>query len=89
MRGGQIADMDIIAHPGAVGRRIIGAINSDTPALAQRRLDRDLDEVRGTNGRLPAALLRIGARHVEIAQGGIVDRMRRRDVAQHRLGHQL
>ena len=62
MRRGEIADVDIVAHAGAVGRRIVGAEHVDMVALADRRLDRDLDQVGRALGRLARAALRVGAR---------------------------
>ena len=67
MRGGEIGDMDIVAHAGAVGRVEIVAEDADALPLAQRRFDRDLDEVGGAGGGLAGAPLRIGACDVEIA----------------------
>ena len=69
MGGGEVADMDIVAHAGAVGRVVIGAVDGDMAALADRRLDRDLDQMGGAGGRLARAALRIGAGDVEIAKG--------------------
>ncbi len=89
MRRRQVADMDIVAHPGAVGRFEVGPEHADMAALARRGLDRDLDEVGGPRGRLARSPLGVGTRHVEIAQRAIVDRMGRRDVVQHDLRHQL
>ena len=45
MGGGEVADMDIVAHAGAVGRVVVGAVDVDMAALAGRRLDRDLDQM--------------------------------------------
>ena len=45
MGGGEIADMDIVANAGAVGRVEIGAEDVDAGPLADRRLDRDLDQM--------------------------------------------
>ena len=47
MGGGKVADVDIVAHAGAVGRVVVGAEDVDMAALAGRRLDRDLDQVGG------------------------------------------
>ena len=67
MGGGEVADMDIVANAGTVGRVIVGAVDGDMVALADRGLDRDLDEVRGAGGRLTRPAFRIGAGDVEIA----------------------
>ena len=89
MRRGQVADVDIIADAGPVGGRIIGAVDRDMVALADRRLDRDLDQVRRALADLPRAALRIGAGDVEIAQRAIVESVRGRCIREHPLGHQL
>src|SRR3546814_9985832 len=52
MGGGEVADMDIVAHPGSVGRVVIGAVDGDVAALADRGLYGDLDQMRGTGGGL-------------------------------------
>ena len=46
MRGDQIADMNVVADAGAVGRRIIAAEDVDLRAKPERRLDGDLDQMR-------------------------------------------
>ena len=81
--------MDIVPHAGTVGRVEIGAEHFHLVALAQRRLDRDLDQVGRPGRRLTAAALRIGPGDVEIAQRAEVERMRRSRIAQHGLAHQL
>ena len=43
MGGGEVADMDIVADAGAVGRGVIGAVDGDRLALADRRLDGMVD----------------------------------------------
>src|SRR5690606_33118007 len=47
----QVADMDVVAQAGAVRRRIIRAEDIEMRALAERRLRRDLDEMRGARAR--------------------------------------
>ena len=44
---GEVADLDVVAHAGAVGGRIIGAEHLDVRAVAERRLGGDLDEMGG------------------------------------------
>jgi len=46
MRARQIADVNIVAHTGAVGRRIVVAEDVELCAQAKRCFDRDLDQVR-------------------------------------------
>ncbi len=89
MRGDQIRHVDVIANAGAVGRRIVRAEHLDFVAQAKRGLGRDLDEVGGGSRRLAGAQLRVGARHVEIAQDHVIEAVRRARVAQDGLGHQL
>src|SRR5690606_31382335 len=86
---GKVADVDVIAYAGAVGRGVIGAVHRDGRALTERGLDRDLDQVRRADSRLAAAASRIRPGDVEVAQRTVVDRMGARDVGQHLLCHQL
>ena len=86
---GKVADVDVVAHPRAVTRRVVGTEDQDRIALAQCGLDRDLDQVRRPRGRLPAAPLWVGAGDVEVPERTVVERVRRRGVGQHPLGHQL
>ena len=50
LRTRQIADVDVVANAGAVRRRIIGAEDLHHRPQPERRLDRDLDEVRSPFG---------------------------------------
>src|SRR3712207_3061521 len=52
MRIGEVADMNIVADAGAVGRFIVGSEDRDILALADRRLDRDLDQMGRSRRRL-------------------------------------
>lgn len=52
VRVGQVADMDVVAHAGAVVGVIIRAIDLDQLAPPKRRLDADLDEMRRAGRRL-------------------------------------
>ena len=89
MRISEVADMDIIAHPGAVRRVIVGAIYRYMAALPHRRFHRDLDEVGGARSRLAGAALRVGARDIEVAERAVIDRVRSRDIGEHPLRHEL
>ena len=60
--------MDVVAHAGAVRRRIVGAENMHEGALAERGLAGDLDQMGGAGRRLAGAALRIGAGDIKIAQ---------------------
>ena len=55
MRAHEIGDVDVVADAGAVRRRIVGAENLQLRAQTERRLDGDLDQMRGILARLPAA----------------------------------
>ena len=68
VRGGEILDVDVVAHAGAVGRRVVGAEDRQVGALADRGLAGDLDQQRGLARRLADAALRVGAGDVEVAQ---------------------
>ena len=58
-------------------------------ALADRCLDRDLDQMGRALADLARPALGIGPGDVEIAQRAIIERMGRRRVGEHALGHQL
>ena len=47
MGAGEVGDVDIVADAGAVGRRIIGAEHVEFGPQAERRFDRDLDQMGG------------------------------------------
>ena len=81
--------MDVVAHAGAVGRRVVGAEDLHLGPLAERGLAGDLDQMGRARRRLAGAALRIGAGDIEIAQRGVAESMRGRGVAQHPLAHQL
>ncbi len=89
VRGGEVFDVDVVAHAGAVGRRVVGAEHRQVRALADRGLAGHLDQQRGGARRLADAALRVGAGHVEIAQHDVAHRRGRAQVAQHPLGHEL
>src|SRR5262245_57137462 len=72
VRSAEIADVDVVADAGSVGGRIVGAEDIEAWPHPERCLDRDLDKVRGAEGRLPGAQLWIGAGDVEIAQDHVV-----------------
>ena len=55
MRAHEIGDVNVVADAGAVRRRIVGAENLQLGAQIERRLDGDLDQMRGILARLPAA----------------------------------
>ena len=57
-------------------------------AFADRRLDRDLDQMGRALADLPGAALRVGSGNVEIAQRAVIERCAAA-VREHPLGHQL
>jgi len=59
---GQVLDMDIVRHAGAVGSRIAVLRRWTRRAFADRRFARHLDEERCVRGRLADARLRIRSR---------------------------
>ena len=68
MRLGQIGDVDVVAHRGAVGRRVVGAEDRERSPAAVRRLDRQRDEVRLRGVVLADFAVGIGAGGVEVAK---------------------
>ena len=85
----EIRDVDIVPQAGSVGRRVIRSEDVEMAAFAESRLRRHLDQVRRPLAGLPAAALRVGACHIEVAQHHIVHRMGGGRVPQHQLGHEL
>ena len=89
MRAGEVFDVDVIAHAGAIRGRVVGAENSDVIALADGRLAGDFDQQRGIFRGLADAACRIRARDIEIAQRDVTQIGSGGEVAQHPFGHQL
>src|SRR3546814_19334110 len=89
MGGGEVADMDIVAHPGSVGRVVIGAVDGDVAALADRGLYGDRDQMRGTGGGLAGPTLRISASDLEIVHRAEVQRLSGCRKGKHTLRHQI
>ena len=85
----QIADVDVVADAGAVGRWIVGAEYVYIQPLAERGLAGDLDQMRRLWGRLSGASLWVGAGDVEIAQYHEAQPIGLAGVVQHDLRHQL
>src|SRR5690348_13752007 len=69
MRVAQIGDVDVIADGSPVGGRIIGAVDLDRLAGAERRTQYPRDQVGFRVVILPDLALGIGASGIEIAQG--------------------
>ena len=89
MRLGQILDMDVVALAGAIGRRIVAAEDAERPALVERRLDGERDQVGFGRVRFADVAVAVGAGRVEVAQHRGPDRAGRRDVGQEILDRQL
>src|SRR4051812_38946996 len=73
MRAHQVAHMDVVAHTGAVLRRVVGAEDVHLLAPAERGFDRNLDQMRRAPGGLASAQFRIGAGNVEITQDHVAE----------------
>ena len=86
---GQVLDMDVIAHPGAVGGVVVAAVNGDVLTLADRRLAGHLGQQRGLGRGLADAALRIAAGDIEITEHHVAERVHGGDIAQHPLAHQF
>ena len=71
------------------GVSIVGAEDGNPVAQADRGFARDLDQVRRALALLPRAALRVRPGDVEIAQRAVVERVSRRRIREHPLGHQL
>src|SRR5579862_3144181 len=76
MRARKIADVDVIADAGSVGRRIIRAEDLELGAASERGFAGDLDQMRGRRRCLASTQLRVGAGDVEVAQHDEVETMR-------------
>ena len=88
---GQVDDMDVVAHPGAIGGGVIGAEDPQAWQLAHRHLGDEGQEVVGDAvGVLADAAAGVGADGVEVAQQGDVPaRIAKLQVGQDLLDEQL
>jgi hypothetical protein len=86
---GEVVDVDVVAHAGAVGGRVVGAVDAHAGAQAQRGLAGDLHEVRVVRGRLADPRVGVGAGDVEVAQDREPEAGGRGDVPQDALRHHL
>mmetsp|Transcript_59436 Transcript_59436/g.140553 ORF Transcript_59436/g.140553 Transcript_59436/m.140553 type:complete len:323 (+) Transcript_59436:955-1923(+) len=91
MAFGKVGDMDVVAHAGAVGRRIVIAEHRQLVAPAHRHLGHVGHQVVGRAARVFAdATALVSADRVEVAQGcGLPGRVGDAEVAQDLLAHQL
>ena len=85
----EVADLDVVAHAGAVAGRVILAENVHARIDAERRLHAALDQMRRVRRRLAESSLRVGAGDVEIAQRDIAEVVGAARVLEHPLDHQL
>ena len=86
---GEIPDVNVVTHAGAVRRGVVGAVDVEMGAFALGCLAGDLDEVGRALRRLAGAARGIGAGDIEVAQGDVAEVVRRGGVLQHGLGHQF
>ena len=78
--------MDVVAHPGAVLRVVVGAEHGDAAAQAERGVAGDGDEMLRAASALAGAPVRVRAGDVEIAQRDMAHAVRGGGVAQHPFG---
>ena len=86
---GQVADMDIVAHPGTVGRVVVAAEDVDMRQPAEHGLAGPLDQMCRHRRDLATAPAGIGPGNVEIAQHDMRQRCRPGCVGQRPFGHPL
>ena len=86
---GQVGDVDVVAHAGAVAGRVVGAVERKRGAQARRRLERDGDQVGLGLVTLAEVALGIGAAGVEVAQRRPAQAVGRLRVGEHALDHRL
>ena len=89
MRLDEIAHMDEVALRRAVAGGIVGAVDGQPVAQAERGLAGDLEQMRRAARRVAGTPLRIGAGDVEIAQHAAAQPVCAGDVGEHPLAHQL
>ena len=89
MRGGQVFDVDVVAHASAIRGGVIGAKNRHLRSLAHRRLAGDLDQQCGVGCRLADAPAGVRPRDVEITQRRVGEGGGVCDPGEHPLGHEL
>src|SRR5262249_22979531 len=89
VRAGEVVDVDIVAHAGAVGRGVIVAEHGQLRATADRDFAGDLGQQRRLLGRLADAAADVAAGDVEVAQRDVGRAAGEAEVAQHPFAHQL
>ncbi len=85
----QIRHVDVVTDAGAIRGGVVGAEDVHFGPQAERRLNRDLDQVGRPPGRLPGTAERVGAGDIEVAQDQVAQAVGGTRVSQHDLRHQL
>ena len=67
MRGGEVADVNMVADAGAVRRWVVISKDMSGGAFSERRFAGDLDEMCSAGGRRPARPRGVRSRNIEIA----------------------
>src|SRR3984893_118115 len=89
MSAGEISDLDIIAHAGAIWSWIIRPENFHSGPMAERSLDRHLNEMGRISSGLARAALGIGAGDIEISQYDMAQIVPPACVCDHPFDHHL
>src|ERR1044072_5546597 len=89
VRIGEILDVNVVAHAGAVRGRVVGAEDRDVRALADRPFASDPGGQVAVERRLADAPARIRAGDVEVTQHYVTQVSRGAEIAQHPFAHQL
>src|ERR1039458_6184025 len=86
---GEILDVDIVAHAGAVWGVVIGAVDRNLPPLTDDGLTGDLDQQGCVARGLADPRLGIRAGNIEVTQAHIAEIADGGQIAQYPLGHQF
>src|SRR5690606_17526282 len=86
---GEVFDVDVVAHAGAVGSWIIGAEDGNVGTHTDRRFTGYLYQKRRLGGGLADPAFRVGARDVEVAQRYITQRGSLCQIPEHPLAHEI
>src|SRR5262245_40809472 len=89
VRERQIRHMDKIPYTGAVRRVVVSSVDRQALALTSGNFASDFDELRRIRGALSRSSLRIGSRHVEIAQDAVVKTRGCGNIPDHALHEEL
>jgi len=86
---GEIRDVDVIAHAGAIWSRVISAEDRHACTASDRRFDGDFDQQCRRRRALSDLAVGIASGNIEVAQDDGAQRMGPTGVTQHVLAHQL